>query len=57
MIRLQYVPGGHSNNDFDHCGRNRVTITQRKGMGSTNVTHNDFRGLQEKLGAKAGLPT
>ena len=38
MLRLHYVPGGHGRHDFGHRGRNGVTVTQRRGTGSTNVT-------------------
>ena len=37
MLRLHYVPGGHGSHDFGHHGRNGVTVTQRRGTGSTNV--------------------
>ena len=37
MLRLHYVPGDHGSHDFGHRGRNGVTVTQRRGTGSTNV--------------------
>ena len=37
MLRLHYVPGGQGSHDFGHRGRNGVTVTQRRGTGSTNV--------------------
>ena len=37
MLRLHYVPGGHGSHDFGHRGRNGVTVTQRRGTGSTIV--------------------
>ena len=45
MLRLHvhYVPGGHGSHDFGHRGRNGVTVTQRRGTGSTNVARRDRR--------------
>ena len=43
MLRLHYVPGGHDSHDIGHRGRNRVTVTQRSGTGSTNVARRDRR--------------
>ena len=37
MLRLHYVPGGQGSHNFGHRGRNGVTVTQRRGTGSTNV--------------------
>ena len=34
-------PGGHDSHDFGHRGRNGMTVTQRKGTGSTNVARRD----------------
>ena len=43
MLRLHYVPGDHGSHDFGHRGRNGVTVTQRRGTGSTNVGCRDRR--------------
>ena len=45
MLRLHYVPGGHGSHDFGHRGRNGVTVTQRRGAGSTNVAR---RGCHDR---------
>ena len=37
MLPLHYVPSGHGSQDFGHRGRNGLTVTQRRGTGSTNV--------------------
>ena len=37
MLRLHYVPGGHGSHKFGHPVRDRVTVTQSRGTGSTNV--------------------
>ena len=47
MLRLHYVPGGHGSHDFSHRGRNGVTVTQRRGTGSTNVAR---RGCRDRRG-------
>ena len=47
MLRLHYVPGDHGSHDFGHRGRNGVTVTQRRGTGSTNVAH---RGCRDRRG-------
>ena len=41
MLRLHFVPGGHGSHDLGHSGRNGVTVTQRRGMGSTNVARRE----------------
>ena len=46
MLRLHYVPGGHGSHDFGHPGRNGVTLTQRRGTGSTNVAP---RGCRDRF--------
>ena len=46
MLLLHYVPGGHGGHDFDHRGRNRVTVTQHRGTGSTNVVR---RGCRDRF--------
>ena len=43
MLRLHYVPGGHGSHDFGYRGQNGVTVTQRRGTGSTNVACRDRR--------------
>ena len=43
MLRLHYVPGGHGSHDFGHRGRNGMTVTQRRGTGTTNVARRDRR--------------
>ena len=45
MLRLHYVPGGHGSHDFAHRGINGVTVTQRRGTGSTNVARHDRRDI------------
>ena len=50
LLRLHYVPGGHGSHDFGHRGRNGVTVTQRRGAGSTNVAR---RGRREKFATAA----
>ena len=49
MLRLHYVPGGHGSHDFGHRGRNGVTVTQRRGTGSTNVAHRGRRDRRDKF--------
>ena len=46
MLRLQYVPGSH---DFGHRGRNGVTVTHRRGTGSTNVARRGCRDHRDKF--------
>ena len=43
MLRLHYVLVGHGSHDFGHRGRNGVTVTQRRGTGSTNVARRGCR--------------
>ena len=43
MLRLHFVPGDHGSHNFGHRGRNGVTVTQRRGTGSTNVARRDRR--------------
>ena len=47
MLRLHYVPGGHGSHDFGHRGRNGVTVTQRRGTGSTNVARRGCRDRRD----------
>ena len=49
MLRLHYVPGGHGTHDFGHRGRNGVTVTQRRGTGSTNVARRGCRDRRERF--------
>ena len=49
MLRLHYVPGGHGSHDFGHRGRNGVTVTQRRGTGSTNVARRGRRDHRDSL--------
>ena len=49
MLRLHYVPGGHGNHYFGHRGRNGVTVTQRRGTGSTNVARRGRRDHRDKF--------
>ena len=37
MLRLHCAPGGHGSHNFGHRVRDGVTVTQRRGTGSTNV--------------------
>ena len=60
MLRLHYVPGGHGSHDFGRLERNGVTVTQRRGTGSTNVVAvvagTDFLTVQKfATAAMAGL--
>ena len=49
MLRLHYVPGGHGSHDFGHRGRNGVTVTQRRRMGSTNVARRGCRDRRNRF--------
>ena len=49
MLRLHYVPGGHGSRDFGHRGRNGVTVTQRRGTGSTNVARRGCRDRRDRF--------
>ena len=49
MLRLQFVPGGHGSHDFGHRGRNGLTITQRRGTGSTNVARRGCRDRRDRF--------
>ena len=49
MLRLHYVPGGHGSHDFSHRGRNGVTVTQRRGTGSTNVARRGRRDRRDRF--------
>ena len=49
MLRLHYVPGGHGSHDFGHCGRNGVTVTQRRGTGSTKVARRGRRDCRDRF--------
>ena len=47
--RLHYVPGGHGGHVSGHRGRNVVTVRQRRGTVSTNVSRRDCRGRRGKF--------
>ena len=47
--RLHYVPGGHGGHVSGHRGRNGVTVRQRRGTVSTNVSRRDCRGRRDKF--------
>ena len=49
MLRLHYVTGGHGSHDFGHRGRNGVTVTQRRGTGSTNVVRRGRRDRRDRF--------
>ena len=49
MLRLHYVAGGHGSHDFGHRGRNGVTVTQRRGTGSTNVARRGCRDHRDRF--------
>ena len=49
MLRLHYVPSDHGSHDFGHRGRNVVTVTQRRGTGSTNVARRDCRDRWDRF--------
>ena len=49
MLRLHYVPGDHGSYDFGHHGRNGVTVTQRRGTGSTNVARRGCRDRRDRF--------
>ena len=49
MLRLHYVPGGHGSHDFGHRGRNGVTVTQRRGTGSTDVARRGCRDRRDRF--------
>ena len=49
MLRLHYVPGDHGSHDFCHRGRNGVTVTQRRGTGSTNVARRGCRDRRDRF--------
>ena len=49
MLRLHYVPGGHGSHDLGHRGRNGVTVTQRRGTGSTNVARRGCRDRRDRF--------
>ena len=55
MLRLHYVPGGHGSHDFGHRGRNGVTVTQRRGTGSTNVARRGRRDRRDRFYARFTL--
>ena len=56
-LRLHYVPGGHDSHDFGHRGRNGVTVTQRRGTGSTNVARRGCRDRRDRfLNSQKTLP-
>ena len=48
MLRLHYVLGDHGSHNFGHRGRNGVTVTQRRGTGSTNVARRGCRGCRDR---------
>ena len=47
--RLHYVPGCHGGHVSGHRGRNGVTVRQRRGTVSTNVSRRDCRGRWGKF--------
>ena len=49
MLRLHYVPGGLGSHDFGHRGRNGVTVTQRRGTGSTDVARRGCRDRRDRF--------
>ena len=49
MLRLHYVLGGHGNHDFGHRGQNGVTVTQHRGMVSTNVARHGCRDCRDRF--------
>ena len=49
MLRLHYVPGDHGSHDFGHRGRNGMTVTQRRGTGSTNVARRGCRDRRDRF--------
>ena len=49
MLRLHYVPGGHGSHGFGHRGRNGLTVTQRRGTGSTNVARRGRRNRRARF--------
>ena len=49
MLRLHYVPGDHGSHDFGRRGRNGVTVTQRRGTGSTNVARRGCRDRRDRF--------
>ena len=49
MLRLHYVPDGHGSHDFGHRGQNGVTVTQRRGTGSTNVARRGCRDRRDRF--------
>ena len=49
MLRLHYVPSDHGSRDFGHRGRNGVTVTQRRGTGSTNVARRGCRDRRDRF--------
>ena len=49
MLRLHYVPGGHGSHNLGHRGRNGVTVTQRRGTGSTNVAHHGCSDRRDRF--------
>ena len=49
MLSLHYVPGDHGSHYFGHRGRNGVTVTQRRGTGSTNVARRGCRDRRDRF--------
>ena len=49
MLRLHFVPGDQGSHDFGHRGRNGMTVTQRRGTGSTNVAHRGCRDRRDRF--------
>ena len=43
MLRLHYVPGGHSSQNLGHLKRNGVAVTQSRETGSTIEASCDHR--------------
>ena len=48
MLRLHYVPAATAVTISD-CGRNGVTVTQRRGTGSTNVARRGCRDCRDRF--------
>ena len=49
MLRLHYIPGAHDSHNLGHPGRNGVTVTQPRGMGSTNVARRGCRDRRDRF--------
>ena len=49
MLRLHYVPGDHGSHNFGHRDRIGVTVSQRRGTGSTNVARRGCRDRRDRF--------